>query len=271
MVLDDEVTDANLRWANNTLTTNGVTYRNQITVIAVVDGAVGVVSKSGVTLESLEALVRSAEHTAAQAPQAEDYGPLVAGGGPGPDWDAPPAETSIGVFRAVAAGAGRGVRPGRVGRRSAVRLRRARDAHHLSGVVGRPAGPPRSADRARRGERQVRRLRSFGLGRRGHRGLRRCRRGIVDRRPEPAPRLGGAPHRATTGPLRDHPSAERGRRPDDRPVLVGGRPRRPRRANRVQPARRRHPRRHPAHGCGRDLAQRPGRPLSPVLPVRDRP
>ena len=34
VVIGEAVSDANLRWANNTLTTNGLTRRNQLTVIA---------------------------------------------------------------------------------------------------------------------------------------------------------------------------------------------------------------------------------------------
>jgi predicted Zn-dependent protease len=102
VVIGDEISDANLRWANNTLTTNGVTSSNQVTVIAVIGGAVGVVSESGVTAESLERLVRTAEHTARTAPRAEDHRPLVEVPFPTAGWDAAPAETSIRVFEPVA-------------------------------------------------------------------------------------------------------------------------------------------------------------------------
>ena len=102
VVIGDELSDANLRWANNTLTTNGVTSRNQVTVIAIIDGAVGVVSESGVTAESVETLVGAAEHTARTAPKAEDQRPLVVVPTPSPAWDDPPAETSIRVFEPVA-------------------------------------------------------------------------------------------------------------------------------------------------------------------------
>jgi predicted Zn-dependent protease len=102
IVIGDEISDANLRWANNTLTTNGVSHHNQITVIAAIEGAVGIVSRSGVTIESLEAVVREAEHTARTAPPAEDHMPLVAGSPIGSDWDAPPTETSIRVFERFA-------------------------------------------------------------------------------------------------------------------------------------------------------------------------
>ena len=79
VVIADAVSDANLRWANNTLTTNGVTRHDQLTVIAMVGSSVGVVSQSGVTGDGVEALVRAAEDAARTAPAAEDAQPLVGG------------------------------------------------------------------------------------------------------------------------------------------------------------------------------------------------
>ncbi|MFC9490601.1 TldD/PmbA family protein, partial [Streptomyces hydrogenans] len=58
VVIADEESSANLRWAGNALTTNGVTRGRTLTVIATVDGAEGtasgVVSRSAVTAEDLE-------------------------------------------------------------------------------------------------------------------------------------------------------------------------------------------------------------------------
>ena len=108
IVIADVATSANLRWANNTLTSNGVSRGSQITVIAISEGAVGVVSKEGVTAETLEDVVRAAEVAAAGSSKAEDRMPLAGAEAlpePG-DWDAPPAETSIGVFRDTAADLG---------------------------------------------------------------------------------------------------------------------------------------------------------------------
>jgi len=96
VVLADESTSANLRWANNTLTSNGVSRSSQLTVISVARGATGIVSREGVTADNVEDLVRSAEHAANEGVQAEDRNPLVAG-----EWGAwadAPQETSIGVF-----------------------------------------------------------------------------------------------------------------------------------------------------------------------------
>jgi predicted Zn-dependent protease len=100
IVIADEVTSANLRWANNTLTSNGVSRESSLTVIAIKEGATGIVIQEGVTADTLEDVVRAAETAAAGSAKAEDRMPLATPkdlNAPG-DWDAPPAETAIGVF-----------------------------------------------------------------------------------------------------------------------------------------------------------------------------
>jgi predicted Zn-dependent protease len=103
IVIADESSTANLRWAGNTLTTNGVTRSNRLTVIALRGTgrgvAAGVVSRAAVGAEDLEDLVRAAEADAAGNDPAEDSAPLVAEGPPAAGgWDEAPAETGIGVF-----------------------------------------------------------------------------------------------------------------------------------------------------------------------------
>jgi len=96
-----ESSEANLRWASNSLTTNGAMRSRQVVVISFVDGgagmAAGTVSRTG-TPEIAE-LVAASEQAARDAGPAEDAMPLIGdkpvGGG---DWDADPAETSIEVF-----------------------------------------------------------------------------------------------------------------------------------------------------------------------------
>ena len=106
VVLAQESSEANLRWAGNTLTTNGVTRGRTLTVIATVGGregiATGVVSRSNVGLDEVESLVRAAEASARDARSAEDAQELYRGDGSDPGWDEPPAETSIGVFGSIA-------------------------------------------------------------------------------------------------------------------------------------------------------------------------
>lgn len=108
VVIADEASTANLRWAGNTLTTNGVTRSSRLTVIALrntADGvAAGVVSRSAVGADGIEELVRAAEADAAGNEAAEDARPLVAEGPPSgaAGWDDEPAETGIGVFEGFA-------------------------------------------------------------------------------------------------------------------------------------------------------------------------
>jgi predicted Zn-dependent protease len=111
IVLAEETSDANLRWAANTLTTNGVMRGRSLTVIATVGGsqgvATGVVSRSNVDLAEVEDLVRAAEREARtrEGRGAEDARPLAEPAdlpGSGAAWDEVPAETSIGVFAGLA-------------------------------------------------------------------------------------------------------------------------------------------------------------------------
>ncbi|MFI8942072.1 metallopeptidase TldD-related protein [Streptomyces syringium] len=102
VVIASERSTANLRWAANALTTNGVTRGRSVTVIATVDGtkgtASGVVSSSAVTAAELEPLVRAAEAAARDAGPAEDAQPLVTGVPHSPAFTEAPAETSSAVF-----------------------------------------------------------------------------------------------------------------------------------------------------------------------------
>jgi predicted Zn-dependent protease len=114
IVIADETSTANLRWAANSLTTNGVSRSRQLTVIAISrdgEGArAGVVSRAGVRDDQVTDVVRAAEEAAAQSSPAEDAQPLVRpadadafgakeGPQPGqPGWDDPPGSTGIGVF-----------------------------------------------------------------------------------------------------------------------------------------------------------------------------
>jgi predicted Zn-dependent protease len=122
VVIAEETSAANLRWAGNTLTTNGVSGSRQLTVIAIDrrgdNAAAGVVSRAGVRPGQIEDVVREAERAAAEAPPAEDAGELPGAGQPGsfgiingePGWDLPPGRTEIGVLRDFAAALGETLR-----------------------------------------------------------------------------------------------------------------------------------------------------------------
>ncbi|MEU7643717.1 metallopeptidase TldD-related protein [Streptomyces huasconensis] len=121
VVIADEESSANLRWAGNALTTNGVTRGRTLTVIATVDGtegtATGVVSRSAVTADDLEPLVRAAEEAARKAGPAEDAQPLVTGTAASPDFTDAPAETSSAVFADFAPALGEAFARARAGGR----------------------------------------------------------------------------------------------------------------------------------------------------------
>jgi predicted Zn-dependent protease len=101
IVIVAETSSANLRWANNTLTTNGAMRGTSVTVIATVGAgegtAAGVVGRSSVTEASLREVVSAAVATARASSPAEDARPLVDGTADA-DWDAEPEETSVNVY-----------------------------------------------------------------------------------------------------------------------------------------------------------------------------
>ena len=94
-------TSANLRWANNTLTTNGVMHGMSVTVISFVRGNGGVsagsVSGSASSPAQVDALVEAADAAARAGSPAEDAADLVTGGAAA-DWDDAPGETDIHVY-----------------------------------------------------------------------------------------------------------------------------------------------------------------------------
>ena len=81
IVIAHHTTSANLRWANNTLTTNGVMRRIDIAVVSFVrqagGPAAGSVSGSATTPEQVGALVAAADAAARAADPATDAQELV--------------------------------------------------------------------------------------------------------------------------------------------------------------------------------------------------
>jgi predicted Zn-dependent protease len=120
VVIADETSTANLRWAGNTLTTNGVSATRSLTVISIdrrADGSAGVgtVTRSGVTPDQVEDLVREAEKAAADASAADDAAPLPSEEttgryGKAGDWGQSASATDFGVFRTFAAQLGETLR-----------------------------------------------------------------------------------------------------------------------------------------------------------------
>jgi predicted Zn-dependent protease len=113
VVTVDDSTSANLRWANNTLTTNGVMHDVSVNVISFVGAgegtATGSVTGSAAGLEQVTALVEAADAAARESSPAEDAAELVAGAA-ADDWFDGPERTSIEVYADFAPGLGEAFR-----------------------------------------------------------------------------------------------------------------------------------------------------------------
>jgi predicted Zn-dependent protease len=104
VVLVTETSEAVLRWANSTMTTNGHTTTRRVAVVALEEAgsgtAAGVVSSAAPLADatSVDDLVAAARRAARDAGPARDVAPLCAPDGDDPAWDDGPASTSVGVF-----------------------------------------------------------------------------------------------------------------------------------------------------------------------------
>ncbi len=198
VVVVADKTSANLRWANNTLTTNGVMHTVSVSVVSFVRGAGGVgtgsVTSTASSTEQVAELVAAADAAARAASPAEDAADLVRdrvvpGLGRRPGADRHPR------LRRLRARARRGLRDRRRRGPAALRVRQPRDDDDLPGVLDRPAPAPRPAQRPRRLHRQERRPDPQRLGRRRDPRLHRRRRPGARGRARPAAGLGRAARR----------------------------------------------------------------------------
>ncbi|OBF25580.1 peptidase [Mycobacterium sp. ACS1612] len=98
--------DAALRWAGNSMTTNGESVSRTTTVVSIVrrgDTAhVGSMRSSAVDPAVIADLVAASQRTAASAPEASDGAPPLPGGDVPIDWDAPVPGTGAHVFAGIA-------------------------------------------------------------------------------------------------------------------------------------------------------------------------
>ncbi|MGK2879764.1 MAG: metallopeptidase TldD-related protein [Mycobacterium sp.] len=112
IVLVTDSVDASLRWANNTMTTNGESIGRSTAVISIVrrgDSAhVGSLLTSDVDPAVLPAIVDASEAAARAAPAARDAAPLLTATGEPANWHAPTAGTAAAVFTGVAGALQRG-------------------------------------------------------------------------------------------------------------------------------------------------------------------
>jgi predicted Zn-dependent protease len=105
VVIVKERTEANLRWANNALTTNGEVRRRTMTVTATapVDGGTssGSVTRQVAGPDVVPSIVAAAEQIARSGPAAEDAMPLVSGDA-AIGWQDEPQTTSIDILAGLA-------------------------------------------------------------------------------------------------------------------------------------------------------------------------
>jgi predicted Zn-dependent protease len=105
-----ERTEANLRWANNALITNGEMRSRRLTVTATaeVEGgtAAGTVSQEIAAADEVGAVVAAAEQLARTGRPAEDAAPMVENYAHNDVWADPPETTSIEVLEKLAKGLG---------------------------------------------------------------------------------------------------------------------------------------------------------------------
>ena len=105
IVLVKDTTQANLRWASSTLTTNGVIALRSVTVLAFVSTngsmAVGGVTRTNVDEGDIDSILNEAISAAKASGPADDYSPLAKGVTIG-DWSAAHTPTGPDVFSTFA-------------------------------------------------------------------------------------------------------------------------------------------------------------------------
>ena len=105
IVVVKDKTQANLRWAGSTLTTNGVIQERSVTVVAFVaingQMASGGVTRTDVSLADIPALLEEAIAAAKAAGPADDYSPLATNVAIG-NWSAEHVPTGPEVFSTFA-------------------------------------------------------------------------------------------------------------------------------------------------------------------------
>jgi predicted Zn-dependent protease len=106
IVLVTDKSTAALRWAGNSMTTNGETLSRDTTVISIVrrgdEAYVGSMTSSAVDPQSISNLVSASQRAAKAAPEARDTAPALMGSGNPADWDSPVPVTGCDVFADVA-------------------------------------------------------------------------------------------------------------------------------------------------------------------------
>ncbi|KQU47875.1 peptidase [Rhodococcus sp. Leaf278] len=108
IVIVTDSSDATLRWAGNSMTTNGIATSRRWEVVSIVrdsiSARVGTVSSTSVDPDDIEAVVRASEAAARSAEPADDAMPLLPGESASDPqgWDRHAQHTSIDVFGSLA-------------------------------------------------------------------------------------------------------------------------------------------------------------------------
>ncbi|GAB07148.1 TldD/PmbA family protein [Gordonia amarae] len=109
--------EASLRWAGNSMTTNGESMQRSTTVVSIVRrpgpaGAeaarVGTVTTTDIDPAAIPEVVRASQTAAGSAPPADDAFALLTGSGAPADWDEAPTQTGAHVFGGIAGALSRG-------------------------------------------------------------------------------------------------------------------------------------------------------------------
>lgn len=107
IVIVTDTSAASLRWAGNSMTTNGMSTSRTWTVVSVLrtgtEVRVGTVTSTSVDAADIAAVVAASEAAAHSAEPADDAMPLIDGDAVPTSWGDPAASTSIDVFARVAA------------------------------------------------------------------------------------------------------------------------------------------------------------------------
>jgi predicted Zn-dependent protease len=114
IVLVTDRADAALRWAGNSMTTNGESVSRHTTVISIVrhenTAHVGSVRSSDVNPAVIADLVAASQQTALSAPEARDSAPQLPGTDAPADWDEPAPGTGAHIFSDLTGGLAQGFR-----------------------------------------------------------------------------------------------------------------------------------------------------------------
>jgi predicted Zn-dependent protease len=112
IVIVTDRAEASLRWANSSMTTNGVSSSRSMSVISIFrdfdKARVGSVQTSEVDPSVIRDVVAASEDAARSAPEARDNAPLITGSDTPGDWDLAVPATGAEVFGSLAASLSRG-------------------------------------------------------------------------------------------------------------------------------------------------------------------